>query len=655
MPNTPKMSKQFKHSDMRRKSSVLYSTSVGKGGLFNPQDLLYSSSQGKNVFLENENENENEAGSREQSPLASLSSGNASYNTAKTQHHQQQGEQAHLLNNEPQAGYSSMDNLLTAQQQKGKPHGYSPLREEIGQDLENGESVQQSNQSTVNNSASEIYPELLEEERELLLDNKLIDSTDHDSSDIAAKWASANPEMLSTSYHREFKTLVKNAAPLVLTFLLQNSLSLASIFSVSHLGTKELGAITLGSMTANICGFAAIQGLCTCLDTLCSQAYGAKKYHLVGVFLQRCCALTILGFIPVQILWYFFSETLLKVFIEQEELCYLASKYLKIMVFSLPPFIVFECTKRFLQCQGIFHASTLVLLVCAPLNAFMNYLLVWNPYVGVGYLGAPISVVLNYWLMCLGLISYIVFTKNKINPRKCWGGFVQYDQIFNNWKQMINLAVPGIIMVEAEFVGFEILTIFAAKLGEDALAAQSIVATIASFAYQIPFSISISTSTRVANFIGAGLWKNCLITCKSALSLSFVISCTNLSIIFLLKHKIAQIFSSEPVVIKLVEQSLPILAVMQLFDAFNACTAGCLRGQGQQRKGSVINILAFYIIGVPMAYFLTFKLNLSGVTGLWLGIVNALIFMTVCQSMAVFNVNWKDLVKEAEARNEDPI
>lgn len=70
---------------------------------------------------------------------------------------------------------------------------------------------------------------------------------------------------------------------------------------------------------------------------------------------------------------------------------------------------------------------------------------------------------------------------------------------------MIKLALPGLVMVEAEFLAFEILTLVSSYFGTTHLAAQSILITITSLTFQIPFSLSIATSTRVANLIGATL------------------------------------------------------------------------------------------------------------------------------------------------------
>lgn len=80
---------------------------------------------------------------------------------------------------------------------------------------------------------------------------------------------------IKTTWQREAVVLGRYSRSLILTFLLQYSLTVASIFTVGHIGKVELGAVSLASMTANITGYAIYQGLATSLDTLCAQAYGS--------------------------------------------------------------------------------------------------------------------------------------------------------------------------------------------------------------------------------------------------------------------------------------------------------------------------------------------------------------------------------------------
>jgi MATE family multidrug resistance protein len=55
----------------------------------------------------------------------------------------------------------------------------------------------------------------------------------------------------------------------------------------------------------------------------------------------------------------------------------LAGRYLQVLVFGTPAYAAFEAGKRYVQAQGKFSATLIVLLVCAPLNVFLHWLFVW--------------------------------------------------------------------------------------------------------------------------------------------------------------------------------------------------------------------------------------------------------------------------------------
>lgn len=101
--------------------------------------------------------------------------------------------------------------------------------------------------------------------------------------------------------------------------------------------------------------------------------------------------------------------------------------------------------------------------------------------------------------MPLLLLLYVRF----YNGMDCWAGFSR--KAFKNWGPMVRLALPGLLMILAEYFAFEILTIAAARISSTHLATQSVLSTISSIAYQIPFPVSIAASTRIANLIGATL------------------------------------------------------------------------------------------------------------------------------------------------------
>ena len=208
------------------------------------------------------------------------------------------------------------------------------------------------------------------------------------------KWEVAVMEgKIKTTWQREAKVIGRYSAPLIITFLLQYSLTVASIFTVGHLGKVELGAVSLASMTANITGYAIYQGLATSLDTLCAQAYGSGHKKLVGLQMQRMVYFLCVITIPIGVIWLSAGRILERIVPEKDVARKrynhtskslllilfpdLAGQYLRIILIGAPGYAFFESGKRYLQAQGLFSASLYVLLICAPLNAVMNWLFVW--------------------------------------------------------------------------------------------------------------------------------------------------------------------------------------------------------------------------------------------------------------------------------------
>lgn len=184
-------------------------------------------------------------------------------------------------------------------------------------------------------------------------------------------------------------------------------------------------------MTANIFCYAFFQGLATSLDTLCAQAYGSGHKHLVGLQLQRMTYFLWLLGIPVAIIFSFAGD-ILRLIVPEPRSAELAGLYLRIAILGIPGYAAFEGGKRFVQSQGLFVATTCVLLIAAPINVFINWLLVWH--FELGFVGAPIAVVITQTLMPILLILYVSF----VNGSQCWGGLSKRS--LTNWGKTSNPA-----------------------------------------------------------------------------------------------------------------------------------------------------------------------------------------------------------------------
>nr|POE79650.1 ethionine resistance-conferring protein 1 [Quercus suber] len=465
-----------------------------------------------------------------------------------------------------------------------------------------------------------------------------------DPETINKKWEEAVKEgKIQTTWQREAKTLAKYSLPLMATFLLQYSLTVASIFTVGHIGTAELGAVSLASMSANITGYAIYQGLATSLDTLCAQAYGSGRKKLVGLQMQRMVYFLWAITIPIAIIWWF-AEDILLALTPEPVVAELAGLYLRVVIIGAPGYAAFEAGKRFVQAQGLFSASLYVLLFCAPFNAFLNWLFVWR--LNMGFVGAPIAVAITDNFLPLGLFIYVRFFSKK--GMSCWNGFTR--QAFRNWSPMVKLALPGVVMIEAEVLAFEILTFAASYFGVEVLAAQSVLATLTSITFQIPFPLSIAASTRVANLIGATLADAAKLTTRVAVVGAFLIGVFNVTLLSALKDYIPQLFTSDAEVIRIVSDILPLCAAFQLFDALTALCNGTLRGLGRQHFGGYVQLFCYYVVAMPISFGTAFGLHM-GLWGLWTGVALALGLVALIEFVYLYRTDWQRSVDEARARN----
>ncbi|KAH8666137.1 mate-domain-containing protein [Ilyonectria robusta] len=445
---------------------------------------------------------------------------------------------------------------------------------------------------------------------------------------------------IKTTWQREAKTLVTYAAPLIATFLLHYSVTVGSVLTVGRLGMEELAAVNLATMTASITYYVPVQGLATSLDTLCAQAYGSGHKHLVGLQAQRMTWLLWLLMIPVAVVWWF-SEPILAALVGGGQTATLAALYLRVLIIGMPGVAAFESGKRFVQSQGLFHATTYTLLIGAPLSFLQNWLFVLQA--GWGFAGAALAMAVTQTLLPILLILYVQLFEGS----ECWKGFSR--KAFSNWGPMIRLALPGMIMIEAQFSVLEILTIAAGRFGTAQLAAQSVLVTVTSTSFNIPFPLAIATSTRVANLIGAQLSDAARITARVAIFAACAVGLFNMTIFVTLRRQLPRLFTDDDEVVEIVAQVILVCAVMQIFDAMAAVSHGLLRGIGHQAIGGYANLFSYYAVALPISLWTGFALHWK-LTGLWTGLTMGLAVVSGLETLYLYVTDWESAVAQAEAR-----
>lgn len=383
------------------------------------------------------------------------------------------------------------------------------------------------------------------------------------------------------------------------------------------------------------------------LDTLCSQAWtGSDNPHDIGILLQRAYILLGLMFIPIAALWWNVEQVLL--YLGQEpELSRMAALFLRYLLIGAPGYILFEATKKFLQAQGIMNAGTYVLFIASPLNIVLNYIMVWNDTIGLGFIGAPIATSITYWIMFGLLVLYIW----RVEGSAGWGGFSKLA--FQNLGDFMKLATTGILMVGTEWWAFEIVALAAGRLGTVALAAQSVIMTTDQVLNTIPFGISIATSNRIGNLLGKGNARGARNSANLSAAMAATIGIVVMVFMMLFRKQFGYLFSDEENVVSLVSEIMPWVAAFQIADGVAGSCGGSLRGMGNQHLGAVVNLVSYYVIALPLGIYLAFGHG-YGLAGLWVGQCVALFLVGILEWGIIAVRDYENEVKKCfkRIRNE---
>lgn len=193
-------------------------------------------------------------------------------------------------------------------------------------------------------------------------------------------------------------------------------------------------------MYVGVTGLSVTYGLATAMDTLCAQEVGRNPDSaLVGVYLQRGMAV-ILSFFPfIAVLWCF-TEPILVLLRQDEDIARLAGYYTLVLIPGLPFVMVFECLKKYLQSQSIMAPIFYAMLVASVIDILMCWALVNGA--GMGLHGAPIALVFAWASLPIFLG---IFIKVRGLHKRTWGGWSR--EAFKEWGTFFKYALPGMVML----------------------------------------------------------------------------------------------------------------------------------------------------------------------------------------------------------------
>ncbi|CAN1843671.1 Protein DETOXIFICATION 40 [Linum perenne] len=450
-------------------------------------------------------------------------------------------------------------------------------------------------------------------------------------------------ERLSSGSWIEFKLLFCLAAPSIFVYVTGFMMSMFTQMFSGHLGNLELAGASLGNNGIQLFAFGIMWGLGSAVETLCGQAYGAQKYEMLGIYLQRSTILLFVCCVRLSVL-YIFSKPILILLGQSPEIAAAAA----VFVYGLIPEI-FACAvnlpvQKFLQAQSIVAPTAYISAAALIVHVALSWLAVYP--LGMGLLGASAVLSLSWWLVAAGQFGYIVWGKE---CRDTWRGFS--GEAFNGLWGFYKLSAASAVMMCLEVWYYQVLVLVSGLLPDPelTLAALAVCYFIKNIFKKLLIILGFSSSVRVSNEVGAGNLKSAAFSVMISTSMCLFISLVAAIVVMATRHVISYAFTGGEEVAALVSDLCPLLALAIILNGIQAVLSGVAVGCGWQEFVAYVNIGSYYVVGIPMGVILGFYFNF-GVKGIWSGMVGGMALQTIILLWVTIRTDWVKEVEEASKR-----
>jgi multidrug resistance protein, MATE family len=375
-------------------------------------------------------------------------------------------------------------------------------------------------------------------------------------------------------------------------------------------------------------------GVSFAITPLVASAHGKQHDHDIvetlryGLVINIVNACILIGVVEV-------GKNLLYYINQPAEVVERAIPFLSIIAFSLVPMMVFQTYKQFAEGLSNTRVALVVMILANIINVILNYILIYGHFgfPALGLVGAGWATFTSRIFMAIAIAVYIYYIPSF---RKFRSGFLLGNYSKRLFSRMLHLGIPSGVQFIFEAAAFDFSLVMMGWLGTKTQAAHQIAINLATLSYMITTGLATAATIRVGYFSGTRDYKNMRLAVYTLFGMAMLLM-TIFGCIFILGNEwLPTLYIADQDVIPIAASLLVIAAIFQLSDGAQVVCASALRGLQDVKMPSVFILISYWVIGLPLGYWLAFKAD-YGAIGIWMGL---LIGLTLTAIAMFLRLRW---------------
>ncbi|KAI3989984.1 hypothetical protein MKX01_003687 [Papaver californicum] len=396
-----------------------------------------------------------------------------------------------------------------------------------------------------------------------------------------------NNQNLSKRFWVESLKVWKIAFPTMVTRVTSFGVLVVTQSFMGYIGDTKLAAYSLMQIFLLRFANGILLGMASALETFCGQAYGAKQYQMMGIYLQRSWILLLITTMLITPI-FIFSTSIFRLLGEGQSYLYQ------------------EHDRRMVICSRICFTYNLVMGFCDQVE--------------FGVPGAMGAMIISTWSTVIGLFIYVCGGW----CADTWTGLS--ISAFSELLPVVRLSLSSGVMLCVELWYNAVLVLLAGHLRH----------------------AEISICVRVSNKLGAGNVKAAQFSVKVIMTTSVSLGVVFWILTLVFGNFISYLFSSSNEIAKAVSSLSVLLAFPVLVNSIQPVLSGVAIGAGWQTRVAYVNITCYCIIGIPIELLLACLPFPS--SGIWIGMICGVAMQTLALIYFTWKTDWDAQVEAASSR-----
>lgn len=431
--------------------------------------------------------------------------------------------------------------------------------------------------------------------------------------------------------------LILLAVPMVLEMLMESIFAIVDIWFVSRLGAEAVATVGITESLLNIVYSLGV-GFSVATTAMVSRRIGEKQAHRAALSAFQAILVGSAVSIVIAIIGIVYASDILRLMGASEKIYTEMASYTAIMLGSNITIILLFVINAVFRSAGNPALSLRILWIANLLNIILDPILIfgWGPIPALGLEGAAIATTIGRGSALLYQIYLLINGKQKIVLLK--------RHLLVSWtiiKRVFRLSFGAVSQHLISSASWIVLVRIITEFGSDSVAGYTIVIRIIIFFLLPAIGIGNAAATLVGQNLGARQPDRAVRSVKMAAWINGLLL-GGIGLIFIIfPENVLGFFIQDPTVIESGKTGLQIISAGFMFYGLSMVYIESINGAGDTTTPVYINLFCFWILEIPLAWFLSIHLNMKE-TGVYLSIVIAETVMTLIAWYIFRRGKWKN-------------